>query len=171
DDGRYRERVGLRRLTLMLATLTAIAAAAAASPAAAYNFHAVKWPGGVIRYFNAAPDQGWAVAQAGHAWNTSGADVRFVAVPRSSAQLVIREQADKVYCAEGHASLGDVPGAEVVIFPAHGLTHACNRYWAARVVTHELGHVLGLEHEDRYCATMNAYGSFRGGAEGGHEPV
>jgi len=34
-----------------------------------------------------------------HAWNTSGADVRFVASPRASAQLVIREEADKVRAA------------------------------------------------------------------------
>ena len=27
----------------------------------------------------------------------------------------------------------------------------------AIVVAHELGHVLGLDHEDRICATMNTY--------------
>ena len=27
----------------------------------------------------------------------------------------------------------------------------------ALIVTHELGHVLGLDHEDRICATMNSY--------------
>ena len=27
----------------------------------------------------------------------------------------------------------------------------------ALVVAHELGHVLGLDHEDRVCATMNSY--------------
>jgi len=25
------------------------------------------------------------------------------------------------------------------------------------VLAHELGHVLGLDHEDRFCATMNSY--------------
>ena len=24
-------------------------------------------------------------------------------------------------------------------------------------MAHELGHVLGLDHEDRFCATMNSY--------------
>ena len=32
-----------------------------------------------------------------------------------------------------------------------------DRYTMALVITHELGHVLGLDHEDRTCATMNTY--------------
>src|SRR5258706_8853945 len=83
----------------------------AASPGTAYRFHAVAWPGGVVPYFNAAPDQAWAVTQAVQAWNTSGAHVRFVAVPRADAKMVIEEDTHKVYCAEAHASLGDVPNA------------------------------------------------------------
>ena len=89
----------------------------------AYRFHAYKWPGGVVRYFNEAHDQAWAVNQAVAAWNNSGARVRFVAVPKSQAQLVITDPADKVYCSEGHASIGHVPNAHVVIFPARGITH------------------------------------------------
>lgn len=131
----------------------------------AYYFHGYKWPGGVVRYFNAAPDQAWAVNQAVSAWNNSGAHVRFIAVPRAQAQLVITDPANKVYCSEGKASVGYVHNAHVFLFPARGRTHACNQYWAARVMAHELGHVLGLQHEDRYCAAMNAYGSLRGGKE------
>lgn len=135
------------------------------SPSGAYRFHAVKWPRGIVRYYNVAQDQGWAVTQAVRAWDDSGARVRFIAVPRQSAQLVILDPANRIYCSEGYASVGYVSRAEVVFFPARGVTHACNRYWAARVVAHELGHVLGLEHEDRYCAAMNSSGSYRGATE------
>jgi hypothetical protein len=156
--------VGLWRRFLLFAVLIGLSGIVP-SAGTAYHFDAVKWPGGIVRYYNAAPDQSWAVSGAVSAWNHSGAHIRFVAVPRASAQLVIEENARNVYCSEGHASVGYVHGAHVVIFPAHGVTHICNRYWAVRVMTHELGHVLGLRHEDRYCATMNAFGSMRGGSE------
>jgi hypothetical protein len=150
---------------LVLLSFASVCAAVAPPQGPAYRFHAYKWPNGIVRYYNAATDQRWAVARAVGAWNHSGAHVRFIAVPRRSADMVIREQANGIYCNEGRASVGYVKDAHVVIFPAHGVTHACNRYWAARVMAHELGHVLGLLHEDRYCATMNATGSMHGGAE------
>jgi hypothetical protein len=50
--------------------------------------------------------------------------IRFVAVPRSEAKLLITDPSNKVYCSEGHASVGYVPNAHVVIFPSRGLTHA-----------------------------------------------
>ncbi len=154
-----------------LVALAVLVAAGTPSGTQAYRFHAVKWPDGIVRYYNAAPDQAWAVARAVSAWNGSGAKVHFVAVPRAEAQLVIEEEADKVYCAEGHASVGYGVGAHVVIFPARGITHACNRFWAAHVMAHELGHVLGLLHEDRTCALMNSTGSLRGGSACTDEPI
>src|SRR5206468_4216303 len=38
-----------------------------------------------------------------------------------------------------------------------GIQSGQDRYTMALVVAHELGHVLGLDHEDRVCATMNTY--------------
>ena len=119
-----------------------------------------------MRYFNAAPDQAWAVNQAVGAWNGSCADVRFVRVPRAQAQLVITDPPDKVYCSEGLATVGYVPGAEVVPLPGTR-PHARLQpvLGGARDGARARPRARAPGHEDHYCAAMNATGSMRGGKE------
>ena len=119
-----------------------------------------KWQDGVVRYFNGAPEHDWALQQAVAAWNGSGAHVRFEASTRQLAQLVIRSK-DVEKCGHGHATLGFTPLARADIFrPGDG--PGCDPFSAARVLAHELGHVLGLEHDDTRCAAMNSKGNRRG---------
>src|SRR5687768_7565545 len=75
---------------LVVTAFVVTGGAPAAEAASAYRFHGVPWPGGVVRYYNAAPSQAWALWQAVAAWNRSGANVRFVATSRRNAQLIIR---------------------------------------------------------------------------------
>jgi hypothetical protein len=119
------------------------------------------WPDGEVPYSNAVPEQAEALAWAVRAWNESGADVRFRAVPRDQAKLVITriEHGD---CSLADASVGHVPGSQVRIFRIDPTTPGCDRYNAARALAHELGHVLGLDHEEHRCAAMNPAGSLRG---------
>jgi Matrixin len=116
----------------------------------------------VIRYYNAATDQNWAVRRAVNAWNSSGAGVRFVAVPASKAQLRI-EHFPRVPCTiNAEATVGYTRAPRVYVFRRDERSLYCNSYSAALAVAHELGHVLGLEHEQRGCALMNPVYTLQG---------
>jgi hypothetical protein len=147
----------LRKLPIAL-TLFALAVP---SGAAAYSINeSLSAPGRVITYFNAAPEHDWAVDEAVRAWNESGADVEFVSAPRGEAELVIEAETQGL---NGHTSAtrrGDGqprPGDAQVSLPiAAGSAAREQRFSVALIAVHELGHVLGLDHEDSRCATMNS---------------
>jgi hypothetical protein len=102
----------------------------------------------VITYFDGGPDHA-AVRTAVRAWNTSGVRIRFKAASRRRAAVHVVRQAGR--CA-GTAQLGYVRGAHARVL----IARCPDALSAAGVATHELGHILGLAHEDRICATMNA---------------
>jgi hypothetical protein len=114
----------------------------------------------VITYFNAAPEHEWAVEQSVRAWNESGANVEFTSAPRDEAEMVIEAETQGL---NGHTSAthrGDGrprPGDAQVSLPIASNTAARDqRFSVALISAHELGHVLGLDHEDTGCATMNS---------------
>jgi len=117
------------------------------------------WPGrGIvtITYFNGSEHK-WAVKQAAKAWNTSGAQIRFVAASRSRAKLVIRDAKNRPLegFSFGFASIGYQPGGNQMLLSRTRNPKKPN-YNMAGVAAHEFGHVLGLDHENGVCATMNS---------------
>ena len=116
----------------------------------AYRFEGVKWPTHTITYFTETPAYAWPVDTAAYTWNTSGVRIQFVKSPRASAKVLVgirwyKQAGDALV----HSLDGTIVRAEVGIQTGH------DRYEMALIVAHELGHVLGLDHETRACATMN----------------
>lgn len=149
-------------LRLSIAAVTvALCCAGVTDAALGYRVKGTPWPGGLIPYYNAAHDQAWAVSQAVNAWNTSGARVRFVPVSRAAARLVIEESGSRS-CQRAEATVGYGRSRTVRIWGARAVPSTCTAPMAATALAHELGHVLGLRHEDRGCAAMNSTFSARG---------
>jgi hypothetical protein len=138
------------RISAAVAVLVAVAAVAAGS-SDAWVVDGKPWPHGVIPIYNATPHYGGATFRAVRAWNRSGAHVRFVHVPRSHAGVVVTTHGPSCKEADGCAYAGYL-GITSVVWIAPDL----DRYSAAQVIAHELGHVLGLGHTTVRCAAMSA---------------
>ena len=143
----------LRRLVPALVVVGVVAVCA--SPAQAYRLDGIPWPGrtATITYWNGTGYTAQ-VTQAARAWNRSGARVRFTPASKRRATLRIvydpRPVSGVSGSAHGSASVGYQPRNRIALGRgAHGLG-------AVGVIAHELGHVLGLIHDDRRCATMNS---------------
>ena len=137
---------------LMRTTLAACLLALLLVPSAgAYRLEGGRWPTTTIRYYNEVPAYTWAVDTAAFAWNSSGAHVQFVKSSRQDADVLLGIRWFKL-AGEAHIQRvnGRIVGAKVGIRSGH------DRYVMALVTAHELGHVLGLDHEDGVCATMNS---------------
>jgi hypothetical protein len=132
------------------AAIVALCAVAVLAPAAhAYRLSGQRWPGRTITYYNATAykDQ---VRAAVRTWNASGVRIRFKAAARSRAQVRIAD-GRREGCF-GFAQIGYAPRRRARVQLGAGCPYVSSM---TGIVAHELGHILGLAHEDRRCAAMN----------------
>jgi hypothetical protein len=131
---------------------TAAIAVTVLPSADAYRIEGGRWATATITYYNEVPAYSWAVDTAAYAWNTSGARVQFLKSSRRDAKVLV---GIRWYKNAGDANVQHVNGR--FVSAQVGIRSGQDRYTMALVLAHEFGHVLGLDHENRTCATMNSY--------------
>jgi hypothetical protein len=122
---------------------------AAAAPGGAYSVGGPSWPGGKLTYYTAARGYSGAVDRAARILNNSGAGVHLSKAPRSSANVIVTYGG---HACEGDALVGFSRYRPDVLYLGRG----CVLGLVTLTSVHEFGHVLGLDHENRRCARMNA---------------
>jgi hypothetical protein len=127
-----------------------VALAVPCGRAQAFHFEGGRWSARTITYYNETPAYGWSVDTAAYAWNSSGARIQFVKSPRANAKVLL---GIRWYRHAGDATVHRV--GDSIVRAEVGIQSGHDRYEMALIVAHELGHVLGLDHEYGRCATMN----------------
>jgi hypothetical protein len=133
------------RLAPVLA-LTGMLALFPATSAHGYLISGDAWPRATISYYPGAYAK--SVKRAARAWNKRRAGVRFRRASKESADLVVSYGGPR-------CSGESLIGYEHLMRSWVMLGRGCSKGVATVLAAHELGHVLGLDHEDRHCALMN----------------
>src|SRR4051794_22201978 len=146
------------RRAVLTALLAATALGVLAGSASAYRILGDRWPEGTIVYATNVGGQNDEVVRAANAWNDEDLGITFVRTKsKSKAQVVVS------YGAAGCGGLGNVGYYGPRFVDTVELGRNCRDAITRLTAAHELGHVLGLGHENSKCALMNPVGDISTG--------
>ncbi|MGL6279652.1 MAG: M57 family metalloprotease [Gaiella sp.] len=147
---RARRSTSHRRLVALALLLGALVLAQGAS---SYTSAGTPWPVTRLSVWNDTPYR-TALTRAMASWNAVGTRIQLVPAERRSAARVVvallPEGASSTHAGTG--TVGWAPAQRGKVEIRAGLSDRA----AAAVLTHELGHVLGLGHEEGGCSVMSA---------------
>ena len=155
-------RAGRTCLQACAAALIALVGVVAApAPADAYRKLGHRFAG-PLTYHTTMPAHRGAVRAAAQAWNRSGVRISLKEVSRSRAKVLVVPY--NLPCGgDARIASGRLLRASRMRLAKSG-RECTDRYSMTIVAAHEFGHILGLNHEDRRCATMNTSAGRTGGA-------
>jgi hypothetical protein len=141
------------RLALAAALLCALVFAPTADAYKRLNY---RWPSKTILYYDATGKAySKNVAAAAAAWNKSGQKARWKKTSRSRARVLI--MVNKKIPSAGLATYFGRQRGLIEIQPGMKKmreSKAEGEWVATTIMTHEMGHIMGLDHETKKCAVM-----------------
>jgi hypothetical protein len=141
----------MRRRAIAPLVIAIAVAGLVPTTAAAYVIGGRAWPTRTIRYYASTSDYATAVVRAAHIWNRAKVGVVFARTAKRSRAGVVIAHGGKP--CEGETKMG-FNGSRSGPTVLH-LGAGCHSQLITLTAVHELGHVLGLDHEQSKCARMD----------------